>query len=57
MVGQLSDAVRQATALQTPIGRLGMPKEIAALAAFLASDDATFFVGATLSPNGGYVTV
>ena len=37
-------------------GRLGTPAEIAATVAFLASDDAAYFVGATLSPNGGLVT-
>jgi 3-oxoacyl-[acyl-carrier protein] reductase len=57
MVGQLSDLTRAATTLQTPIGRLGLPHEIASLAVYLASDDAAFFVGATLSPNGGLVTV
>jgi 3-oxoacyl-[acyl-carrier protein] reductase len=57
MVGQISEPLRQATVMQTPIGRLGTPQEIAALALFLATDDAGFFVGATLSPNGGYVTV
>ena len=41
---------------QTPAGRLARPEEIAATVAFLASDDATYFVGATLSPNGGLVT-
>jgi 3-oxoacyl-[acyl-carrier protein] reductase len=56
MVAQLPELVRQATAMQTPIGRLGAPREIASVAAFLASDDASFFVGETISPNGGYVT-
>ena len=53
----LSDLLIQATVMQTPIGRLGTPKEIASLALYLATDEAAFFVGATLSPNGGYVTV
>jgi 3-oxoacyl-[acyl-carrier protein] reductase len=57
MLDDLSEQVRQATVMQTPIGRLGRPAEIAALALYLATDDAAFFVGATLSPNGGYVTV
>ena len=50
------DAGRQAAAARTPAGRLGTPDEIAAAVAFLASDDAAYFVGATLSPNGGLVT-
>lgn len=50
------DAGRQAAAARTPAGRLGTPDEIAATVAFLASDDASYFVGATLSPNGGLVT-
>jgi 2-keto-3-deoxy-L-fuconate dehydrogenase len=36
-----------------PIGRLGRPEEVAAAAAFLASDDATFITGATLAVDGG----
>jgi acetoacetyl-CoA reductase len=36
-----------------PVGRMGEPEEIAALAAFLASDAAAFITGATLSANGG----
>jgi 3-oxoacyl-[acyl-carrier protein] reductase len=50
------DANRQAQAARTPAGRLGTPAEIAATVAFLVSDDASYFVGATLSPNGGLVT-
>jgi 3-oxoacyl-[acyl-carrier protein] reductase len=50
------DAGRQAQVARTPVGRLGTPEEVAATVAFLASDDAAFYVGATLSPNGGLVT-
>jgi 3-oxoacyl-[acyl-carrier protein] reductase len=50
-------AGRQAELTRTPIGRLGTPAEIAAAVAFLASTDAGYFVGATLSPNGGLLTV
>ena len=53
--GQL-DASRRVIAADTPAGRLADPGEIAAAAAFLVSDDASYFVGATLSPNGGLVT-
>jgi NAD(P)-dependent dehydrogenase (short-subunit alcohol dehydrogenase family) len=39
-----------------PMGRLGTPEEIAALAAFLASDDASYLTGQVISPNGGWYT-
>jgi 3-oxoacyl-[acyl-carrier protein] reductase len=39
---------------QTPIGRLGTPAEIAAVAVHLASDESSFTVGQVISPNGGY---
>jgi 3-oxoacyl-[acyl-carrier protein] reductase len=49
-------AARRANVARTPAGRLGTPAEVAATVAFLASDDAAFFVGATVSPNGGLLT-
>ncbi len=55
LAGELDDSRRE-IALTTPAGRLGCPEEIAATVAFLASGDAGYFVGATLSPNGGLVT-
>jgi acetoacetyl-CoA reductase len=36
-----------------PLGRLGEPEEIARCVVFLASDDAGFITGSTLSANGG----
>jgi 3-oxoacyl-[acyl-carrier protein] reductase len=47
---------RAAIARSTPAGRLARPEEVAATVAFLAGDDAAFYVGAVLSPNGGLVT-
>jgi 3-oxoacyl-[acyl-carrier protein] reductase len=38
-----------------PIGRMGRPEEIAPTAVMLASSDGDFYVGQTLSPNGGDV--
>jgi len=38
----------------TPIGRIGTPEEVAALATFLASDEASFMVGAIIPVDGGY---
>ena len=37
----------------TPMGRFGVPEEIASTAVFLASDESSYFSGQTLSPNGG----
>jgi 3-oxoacyl-[acyl-carrier protein] reductase len=54
--GGALDAGRRAQVARTPAGRLGTPEEVAATVAFLASDDAAYYVGATLSPNGGLVT-
>lgn len=38
----------------TPLGRPGLPEEVAAVIAFLASDDATFITGSELYVDGGY---
>ncbi len=38
----------------TPIGRLGLPSEVAAGVAFLASDAASYITGHVLDINGGY---
>ena len=38
---------------QIPVGRLGTPEEMARIVAFLASDDAGFITGSTISANGG----
>jgi 3-oxoacyl-[acyl-carrier protein] reductase len=40
---------------EIPIGRLGTPREIASLVAYLATEDANFMVGQVISPNGGQV--
>jgi NAD(P)-dependent dehydrogenase (short-subunit alcohol dehydrogenase family) len=40
-----------------PIGRVGRPAEIAAVAAFLASDDASFVTGATIPVDGGLLAL
>ncbi|MEM8768561.1 MAG: SDR family NAD(P)-dependent oxidoreductase [Pseudomonadota bacterium] len=40
--------------MQTPMGRMGEPDDIAWAALYLASDEAGFMTGQTLSPNGGW---
>lgn len=38
---------------RTPQGRFGEPSEVASVASFLASDDASYIVGQTIYPDGG----
>jgi acetoacetyl-CoA reductase len=52
MVMALSDKVRDSIVAQIPAGRLGTPDEIARCVVFLASDDAGFINGSTISANG-----
>lgn len=43
------------TAERIPVGYIGEPEDVAAVAAFLASDDASFIVGQAINPDGGLV--
>jgi 3-oxoacyl-[acyl-carrier protein] reductase len=56
MMKGMSPPLTAVTVASTPAGRLGRPEEIAAAVEFLADDEASFFVGETVSPNGGFVT-
>jgi len=47
------DAARARILSRTPLGRLGEPEEIARIAVFLASDDASYLTGTTIYPDGG----
>ena len=47
------DVLEKSILPQIPVGRLGEPEEIARCVAFLASDEASFITGATLTANGG----
>ena len=40
-----------------PIGRMGTPEEVAALIAYLCSDDASFVTGTNIPIDGGYITL
>jgi NAD(P)-dependent dehydrogenase (short-subunit alcohol dehydrogenase family) len=48
-----SDAARDRILSRTPMKRLGEPAEIARIAVFLASDDASYVTGTTLYADGG----
>jgi acetoacetyl-CoA reductase len=52
MVMAVPEKVRDSIIGQIPAGRLGEPEEIARCVAFLASDDAGFINGSTISANG-----
>ncbi len=54
MVRAIDEAVLKKSILPyIPVGRLGEPEEIARIVVFLASDDAGFITGSTISANGG----
>ncbi len=52
MVMAVPEKVREAIIGQIPVGRLGEPEEIARCVVFLASDEAGFINGSTISANG-----
>ncbi len=53
MVMAVPEKVRESIIAAIPVGRLGEADEIARIVTFLASDDAGFITGSTISANGG----
>lgn len=52
--GIMTDPAAQERILsRTPLGRCGEPEEVAGVALFLASDDASYLTGQTIYPDGG----
>ena len=54
MLAQFDFADREALKEETPLGRLGRPSDVAELAAFLASDKASFITGQIIGCDGGF---
>jgi 2-keto-3-deoxy-L-fuconate dehydrogenase len=52
--GQTVEVVRQAFVDRQPMGRLGAPREIAALAVYLASDESSYTTGQIHLADGGF---
>jgi NAD(P)-dependent dehydrogenase (short-subunit alcohol dehydrogenase family) len=40
-----------------PMGRMGKPQEVADLALFLCTDEASFITGSNYGSDGGYITL
>ncbi|HAZ37376.1 MAG TPA: 3-oxoacyl-ACP reductase [Clostridiaceae bacterium] len=55
MLSEYSEDDLNALKEDTPLLRLGTPKDISSCALFLASDAADFITGQIISPNGGFV--
>jgi acetoacetyl-CoA reductase len=53
MMATIPEKVMDSIVGAIPVGRLGEPEEIARAVVFLASDDAGFVTGATITANGG----
>ena len=55
MTGVLSETVKENSRKQIPLGTFGKPEDVAAAAAFLASDAAGYITGQVLHVDGGMV--
>ncbi|USK71607.1 3-oxoacyl-[acyl-carrier-protein] reductase [Peribacillus asahii] len=55
MTDELTEEIQQAMLQQIPLARFGDPKDIASVAAFLASDASRYMTGQTLHVDGGMV--
>jgi 3-oxoacyl-[acyl-carrier protein] reductase len=53
----IPEARRARKIASLPIGRFGLAEEIAPTAVLLASDEGSYYIGATLNPNGGDIMV
>jgi len=55
MTDELSAKVKEDIMKQIPLGRIGKPEEVAAMALFLSSNEAEYITGQTITVDGGMV--
>jgi 3-oxoacyl-[acyl-carrier protein] reductase/2-hydroxycyclohexanecarboxyl-CoA dehydrogenase len=55
MTRGIPDQIREQQLAKIPLGRAGQPADVAALVAFLASDEAGYLTGEVINVGGGYV--
>lgn len=56
MMERFSAEEREWIAQDIPMGRLGLPEEVASLVAYLLAPDSSYITGQILAPNGGWYT-
>jgi 3-oxoacyl-[acyl-carrier protein] reductase len=52
--GIMESDMRKQVEVQTPLGRIGKPQDIASMAVFLATNDSSWITGETFLISGGY---
>ncbi len=57
MVKGVPDELRESVVAQTPMGREGLPEEVANMVLFLASDEASYVTGGEYLVDGGYIAL
>jgi NAD(P)-dependent dehydrogenase (short-subunit alcohol dehydrogenase family) len=57
MVGEMTEERRRWATENVPLGRWGQPEDVARMALFLASDDASFITAAMFVVDGGYTAI
>jgi 3-oxoacyl-[acyl-carrier protein] reductase/2-hydroxycyclohexanecarboxyl-CoA dehydrogenase len=55
MTRSIPDTIREQQVARIPLGRAGQPADVAALVAFLASEEAGYITGEVINVGGGYV--